>query len=196
MLEQLSQRARFRQWLQDVASGNARDYPEPSDLPQDARIVLESDDTLRRELRQLREQGAEFRRQLAEAAELDPALADAELLAQLSDRLRNAPRFSRTVAEAGPADVQAADAVLLDQLEQARAQIRALNAELDQTRSALQSEQKKLGPVVRYAYRLRRMVQSIHVQGELTAKHTRLIEDLLRAGGVPVASDRKEITRN
>lgn len=175
MLEQLSQRARFRQWLQDVASGKASDYPEPFDLPQDARIVLESDDTLRRELRQLRDQGAAFQRQLAEAAGLDPNLADAELVEQLKTRLRNAPRFTRSLAQAEPSDLQADGAAIVAQLEAAQTRIQALQAELDKVRHALEAEQKKLGPVVRYAYRLRRMVQSIYVQGELTGKHSRLI---------------------
>lgn len=196
MLEQLSQRARFRQWLQDVASGKTRDYPEPSDLPRDARIVLESDDTLRRELRQMRDQGAAFRRQLAEAAGLDPTLPEAELVEQLGSRLRNPPRFARAAADAEQQNARAADALIVGQLEDARARIRTLEAELEQSRRSLEAEQKKMGPVVRYAYRLRRMVQSIYVQGELTGKHKRLIEDLLRAGGVPVDSDRKEVTRN
>jgi hypothetical protein len=196
MLEQLSQRARFRQWLQDVASGKARDYPEPSDLPRDARIVLESDDTLRRELRQMRDQGAAFRRQLAEAAGLDPALPDSELFEQLGARLRSAPRFTRAVPEVDSSKTQSADAALAAQLDDARTRIRTLEAELDQARRNLEAEQKKMGPVVRYAYRLRRMVQSIYVQGELTGKHKRLIEELLRAGGVPVDRDRKEVTHN
>ncbi len=193
MLEQFSQRARFRQWLQDVASGKARDYPEPSDLPQDARIVLETDDTLRRELRQMRDQGAAVRRQLAEAAGLDAALPEPELIAQLMNRLRNAPRFARSVPEVEPPDRKALSA---RQLAEAVERINALESDLEQARRALEAEQKKLSPVVRYAYRLRRMVQSIYVQGELTGKHRRLIEDLLRAGGVPVESDRRQVTRN
>ncbi len=194
MLEQFSQRARFRQWLQDVAAGKRCDYPEPSDLPRDARIVLETDDTLRRELRQMRDQAAAFRGHLAKAAGLDPALAESELVEQLTARLRNAPRFARSVPDIAPVDSQ--EQQLGRQLEEARDRIRALQSDLAQARKALEVEQKKLAPVVRYAYRLRRMVQSIYVQGELTGKHKRLIEDLLRASGVPVDGDRREVTRN
>ena len=75
MLEELSQRARFRQWLQAVASGEVSEYPEPSDLPRDARIMLETEDSVRRELRQMRNDVGVLRKRLAELAEADAARA-------------------------------------------------------------------------------------------------------------------------
>lgn len=193
MLEHIAQRARFRQWLQDVASGKMREYPEPSNLALDARIVLETDDSLRREIRQLREHSSSMRSQLSAAANIDPSLPDAEWLEQLSAKLRNPPKFSREPTEIKPSP---AEAQLREELDRARTRIAELDAELAAARAALEAEQRKLGPVIRYAYRLRRLVQSIYIQGELTGKHRSLIEELLRAGGVPINGDRQDITRN
>ncbi|NKI36140.1 hypothetical protein HFP89_13295 [Wenzhouxiangella sp. XN79A] len=199
MLEHLSQRARFRQWLQEVAAGNVSEYPEPSDLPEDARTMLESDDSVRRELRQMRNDVGVLRKRLAELAEADAARDDEELVRQLADRLREARRstLSAEVSQVqSTGELQNALDAKQQELDHARDRIAHLEAELDQARRALDAEQKKLLPVVRYAYRLRRLVQSIYADGELGDEHRAYIVDLLKAGGVPVDGDRREVTRN
>jgi chromosome segregation ATPase len=199
MLEHLSQRARFRQWLQEVAAGNVSDYPEPSDLPEDARTMLESDDSVRRELRQMRNDVGVLRKRLAELAEADAARDDEELIRQLADRLREARRSTMTaeireVRSTGELQ-EALDTAQRD-LDHARDRVAHLEAELAQAQRSMDREQQKLLPVVRYAYRLRRLLQHIFHEGELTEEHRSHIVELLKAGGVPVDSDRQEVTRN
>lgn len=199
MLEHLSQRARFRQWLQEVAAGNVSDYPEPSDLPEDARTMLESDDSVRRELRQMRNDVGVLRKRLAELAEADAARDDEELVSQLANRLREA---RRTTMNAEIHQVQSTSELqsALDEaqqgLDQAKDRISHLEAELSQARRTLDAEQKKLLPVVRYAYRMRRLLQRIFAEGDVADDHRSSIVDLLKAGGVPVDRDRREVTRN
>lgn len=190
MLEQLSQRARFRQWLQDVAAGNVSEYPEPSNLPRDARIMLESEDTARRELRQLRGDMDVLRKRLAELVEADVKRSDEELVRRVADRLREARRASFEREVAAPANETQIE------LDRANDRIAQLEAELAQARQQVEAEQNKLLPVVRYAYRLRRLVQSIFGQDQLTDEHRARIVDLLKAGGVPVDGDRQSVTRN
>ena len=199
MLEHLSQRARFRQWLQEVAAGNVSEYPEPSDLPEDARTMLETEDSVRRELRQVRNDVGVLRKRLAELAEADAARDDEELVRQLADRLREARR-STLSAEISQTQSNTELKNALDDaqrdLDHARDRVAHLEAELDQARRTLEAEQKKLLPVVRYAYWLRRLVQRIYADGELTDEHRAFIVDLLKAGGVPVDGDRQQVTRN
>ena len=199
MLEHLSQRARFRQWLQEVAAGNVSEYPEPADLPEDARTMLETDDSVRRELRQMRNDVGVLRKRLAELAEADAARDDEELVRTLADRLREARR-STLSAEVNQAQSTTELQNALDQkqqaLDHARDRIAHLEAELAQARTTHQAEQKKLLPVVRYAYRLRRLLQRIYTDGEMTDEHRGAIVDLLKAGGVPVDGDRQAVTRN
>jgi len=199
MLEHLSQRARFRQWLQEVAAGNVSEYPEPSDLPEDARTMLETEDSVRRELRQMRNDVGVLRKRLAELAEADAARDDEELVRQLADRLREARRstLSAEVSQVQSSSEfqNALDAKQRD-LDHANDRIAHLEAELEQARRTLNGEQKKLLPVVRYAYRLRRLLQGIYADGELNDDHRAAIIDLLKAGGVPVHGDRQHVTRN
>lgn len=199
MLEHLSQRARFRQWLQEVAAGNVSDYPEPSDLPEDARTMLETEDSVRRELRQMRNDVGVLRKRLAELAEADAARDDEELVRQLADRLREARRstLSAEVSQVqSTSELQDALDAKQQDLDHANDRIAHLEAELEQARRTVDSEQKKLLPVVRYAYRLRRLLQRIYADGELNDHHRAAIVDLLKAGGVPVDGDRQEVTRN
>ena len=60
------------------------------------------------------------------------------------------------------------------------------HAELAETRSELEGERRKLDPVLRYAYNLRRLVQKIYAKGELTPSTRKNIEKLLEAGGASV----------
>lgn len=199
MLEHLSQRARFRQWLQEVAAGNVSEYPEPSDLPEDARTMLESEDSVRRELRQMRNDVGVLRKRLAELAEADAARDDEELVRQLADRLREARRstLSAEVSQVqSTSEFQNTLEAKQQDLDHANDRIAHLEAELEQARRTLNGEQKKLLPVVRYAYRLRRLLQRIHADGELNDDHLAAIVDLLKAGGVPVDGDRQHVTRN
>lgn len=199
MLENLSKRARFRQWLQAVASGEVSDYPEPDDLPRDARIMLESEDSVRRELRQMRSDIGVLRNRLAELAEGDAARDDEELVRQLANRLREARRASvneQLGQLTSSNELQQAVEDKQAELDEARDRIAQLQAELQQAQAATEREQAKLLPVVRYAYRLRRLIQAIFNQDQLTDEHRAQIVDLLKAGGVPVDSDRKKVTHN
>lgn len=199
MLEELSQRARFRQWLQAVASGEVSEYPEPSDLPRDARIMLETEDSVRRELRQVRSDVGVLRTRLAELAEADAARSDEELVKKISARLREARRASVTAelnSVSSTSELQQSLDVKQAELDDAQERIAQLEAELKQNRATLEREQAKLLPVVRYAYRLRRLLQSIFGADQLTDDHRASIADLLKAGGVPVDSDRREVTKN
>lgn len=199
MLEHLSQRARFRQWLQEVAAGNVSDYPEPSDLPEDARTMLETEDSVRRELRQTRNDVGVLRKRLAELAQADAARDDEELIRRLADRLRDARRstMSAEIREVkSTSGLQEALDTAQRDLGHARDRVSHLEAELAQAQRTLDREQKKLLPVVRYAYRLRCLLQHIFHEGALTDDHRAHIVDLLEAGGVPVDGDRQEVTRN
>lgn len=203
MLEDLSKRARFRQWLQAVAAGDIHDYPEPSDLPKDARIMLESDDSVRRELRQMRADIGVLRNRLAELAEADAARDDEELIKQVADRLREARRASVaeqlgqvTSANASVTEAQQALDAKRVELDAANDRVAQLEAELGQAKAATERERNKLLPVVRYAYRLRRLVQAIFNADQLTDDHQAKIVDLLKAGGVPMDGDRQKVTKN
>ncbi|GAB4168332.1 MAG: hypothetical protein Kow0020_01590 [Wenzhouxiangellaceae bacterium] len=186
MFEQLSQKARFRRWLEDLATGKTSTFSEPSELADIARVALESEDAMRRELRRLKQQAADTQQRLAALAGLDEPATEAELFERLERKLRN-PLAAVDTASAPAAPVP-------DASQEQR--LRELEAALDEAELKLATENRKLKAVVRYAYRLRRLVQSIYLQGELTDRHRQVIEDLLRAGGVPVDGDRKVVTRN
>ena len=114
-------------------------------------------------------------------------------------RLREARRASVTAelnSVSSTSELQQSLDVKQAELDDAQERIAQLEAELKQNRATLEREQAKLLPVVRYAYRLRRLLQSIFGADQLTDDHRASIADLLKAGGVPVDSDRREVTKN
>jgi len=194
MFEDLTKNVRFRQWLESVARGEDETYPDASSFSSDALAFLDRWDQARKEQRLLEQRHGDL---LAGLASITGGHADDDedkLLVQVRHCLKQAADRERHIETAAGRSLAQTRKELettkaeLDQaridLEQTRAALNQAHAELKETGSALDKERRKLEPVLRYAYNLRRLLQAIQARGQLTPRIQTHIDKLLAAGGV------------
>ena len=182
MFEDFSRNRRFAEWLEAVAEGERSAYPEPESFADDARSFHTRFDRLRSDQRLLEKSYRELAASLGELAGLSPKARPEQALDAVRAKLGAAEESSARQAAEHESQLE----TVREGLEAARAELESTRVALAETRSELQREQRKLEPVLRYAYNLRRLVQKIHAKGELTPSIRRYIEELLEAGGASV----------
>ena len=159
MTETLYSRVGFRRWLERIAQDQP---PGPSEQPtaEDAQAFLGYHDNLSRRVRDLEAHAQTTHSELAKFAGDDFSTADSEtILRALGDEIRSL-RSAQNIRSS------------------------ELSLKLVRLRSELADEKQKLESVLRYAYRLRRLVQSIYASIPLPKPFAEQIETLLRAGGI------------
>jgi len=182
MFEDFSRNRRFSGWLETVANGQRSDYPEPESFADDARAFFQRFDRIRGEQRTLDAHYRELLVGLGELAEIPTDAHPRLILESLGQTLQAA----REEGEQRADELEAELASTSEQLEATRTELDQARAELADARAELQREKRKLEPVLRYAYNLRRLVQKIHATGQVTPSIRRYIEQLLEAGGVNI----------
>jgi len=191
MFEDYSRNRRFVSWLESVAKGARPGYPEPEAFTDDASSFLARFDRMRSDQRTLDKCYRELLTGIGELAEVSPQAPPAEVLDALNRKFRAAEEAgARQIAEH-----ETALETFREERDAARAELEATQAKLAEARSELQRQQRKLDPVLRYAYNLRRLVQRIHARGELTPSIRRYIEELLEAGGASVNGSAAHTTK-
>lgn len=182
MFEDFSRIRRLVAWLETVTQDARAAYPEPDSLADDAKSFLARFDRMRADQRDLdkryRDLVADLRALSDESVPARPEQLLDALQAKISDE-----------REAGARQIAEKESELdgLKQgLESTRSELESAKADLADVRAELQREQRKLDPVLRYAYNLRRLVQKIYTKGELTPSINSYIEELLEAGGASV----------
>jgi len=182
MFEDYSRNRRFIGWLETVAKDKRSSYPDPETFADDTRAFLAKFDRMRSDQRKLDKCYRELLSGLGEFAEVTPQTQPPQVLEALQAKFTAAEDAgsSRNAELASELDT------MRDNLEATRAELETAQAQLAETRAELQGEKRKLDPVLRYAYNLRRLVQKIYAKGELTPSIFRYIEELLAAGGASV----------
>ena len=187
MFEDYSRNSRFLKWLETVAGGASQAYPQRETLSDDAAAFLARWDRTRKENRGLEERYRELATGVAALAETSPNSPPEALLDALAARFESKGEAAADTTAKMDADLDASRAELAraqDELELAREQLTATQADLER-------ERRRLEPVLRYAFNLRRVVQKIHSIGRLTPQLRGYIEQLLEAGGVSVQGGEK-----
>lgn len=191
MFEDYSRNARFLKWLETVAGGTNRAYPQRETLVEDAAAFLARWDRTRKENRGLEERYRELAVGVAALVETSPNTPPETLLESLAARL-----------DSNAEDTTGKAAELEAELDASRAELARVQTELERTREQLtttqadlERERRRLEPVLRYAYNLRRLVQKIYALGRLTPEISGYIEQLLEAGGVSMQRDGKQPPR-
>lgn len=182
MFEDYSRNRRFVSWLEKVALDTRSDYPEPESFANDAKSLLARLDRMRSDQRRLDECYRELLTGLGELAEVSPQTPPTRMLDALNAKLGAAEETNSRQTAEHESELE----TIRENLEAARAELESTKAELAGTRSELQRERRKLDPVLRYAYNLRRLVQKIYAKGDLTPSLLSHIEELLEAGGASV----------
>jgi DNA repair exonuclease SbcCD ATPase subunit len=194
MFEDYSRNRRFVGWLEKVAEDTRSVYPEPASFADDAKSFLTRFDRMRSDQRTLEKCYRELLSGLGELAEVPPQAQPTQVLDALNAKLASAEETGSRQTLELESELQ----TTRESLEAARAELETTQAELAETRAEIQREQRKLDPVLRYAYNLRRLVQKIYAKGELTPSIRNYIEELLEAGGasVNVGTQRTAPTRS
>ncbi len=185
MFEDFSRNSRFLEWLETVAGDGSQAYPHRETLTEDAAAFLARWDRTRKEIRLLEERYRELATGVAALAESSPKAAPEKLLDSLSARLEastEATKHATSELEKALDAARTERAQVQSELERSREQASAIQTELER-------EQRRLEPVLRYAYNLRRLMQRIHAIGKLTPEIRGYIEQLLEAGGVSIQRD-------
>jgi len=191
MFEDYSRNRRFVAWLETVAEDTRSGYPEPESFADDAKAFLARLDRMRSDQRKLDKCYRELLAGVGELAEVTPQTDPAQALAALNAKFDAAEETRCRQTAEYESELQ----TITESLGSARSELEAAKAELAETRSELQREQRKLDPVLRYAYNLRRLVQRIYTKGELTVSIRNHIEELLEAGGASVNVGAKHAAR-
>ncbi|MGB0514919.1 MAG: hypothetical protein ACPGJE_08780 [Wenzhouxiangellaceae bacterium] len=171
--------------MESLAGGDSSQYSEPSALAADSAAFLRKFDDTRRELRLLEQRNRKLVDGLSEFLGDQSGERPGEDPEALLSALR--AHYKRSAAENRRLDAEARDA-----LESTRRELESAREELDRTRATLEKERKKLDPVLRYAYNLRRLVQAIHSTGVVTPGIMASIEKLLIAGGLAVEPGKRK----
>lgn len=182
MFEDYSRNRRFIGWLETVATDTRSSYPDPETFAEDTRAFLAKFDRIRSDQRQLDKCYRELLSSVGELAEVKPQTQPTQVMEALKAKFA-------AVEETGSsrnAELESELDAMRENLEATRAELETAQARLAETQSELQREKRKLDPVLRYAYNLRRLVQKIYAKGEVTPSIRRYIEELLAAGGASV----------